>query len=171
MNAAAESLTNAMEPGALNARLRSMANHLPLKSMEKLIRDLEGLENGQVQNKLMELYRDTRSVEVYTLLYELSFKRFLSVVRSKLKRYGCLSDPQDILQDVFLSIYRYPRSFRAEHKNSFRNWSHSIIRNAIFKHLGKARQLGPFFELDGEYPDDPGRSSPVKSPTATQVSR
>jgi RNA polymerase sigma factor (sigma-70 family) len=142
-----------------------MASRLPSKVIDRMIKDLKGsdLDTGEVQNRLMELYRDTRSVEIYTLLYELSVKRFLSVVRSKLKRYGCLTDPQDILQDVFLSIYRYPRSFRAEHKNSFRNWSHSIIRNAIFKHLGKSRQLGPFFELDGEYPDDSKRSSPVKA--------
>lgn len=154
-----------LDPDFLGSQLHTLARRCPSKEIDRMIEDLKkhGLETGEVLNRLMEIYRDTRSVEVYTLLYEHSFKRFLSVVRSKLKRYGCLSDPQDILQDVYLSIYRYPRSFRTEHKNSFRNWSHSIIRNAIFKHLGKIRMLPPFFELDGEYPDDPGRSSPLRA--------
>jgi len=49
--------------------------------------------------------------------------------------YGSLLDPQDVLQDVFLSIYRYSTGFREGKPHAFRNWSYSIIRNMIYKHL------------------------------------
>src|SRR5690606_23714533 len=44
-------------------------------------------------------------------------------------------DAHDILQDVFVSFFRYPHKFRDEKEHSFRNWSYSIIRNTILKHL------------------------------------
>ena len=44
---------------------------------------------------------------------------------------GSRADPNDVLQEAFLAIYRYPTRFRAEKPNAFRNWSYSISRNTV----------------------------------------
>lgn len=88
-----------------------------------------------INNHLMAIFRDHNLVEAYSLLYELNHKRFMLVIFNKIKYYCHLLDPKDILQDVFLSIYRYPSRFREDKKFAFRNWTYSIIRNTIFKHL------------------------------------
>ena len=89
----------------------------------------------EINNQLMAIFRDYSLVEAYSLLYELNYKRFMLVIFNKIKYYGHLLDPKDILQDVFLSIYRYPARFREDKRHAFRNWTYSIVRNTIFKHL------------------------------------
>jgi RNA polymerase sigma factor (sigma-70 family) len=89
----------------------------------------------EINNCLMAIFRDHALVEAYSMLYELNYKRFMLVIFNKIKYYCHLLDPKDILQDVFLSIYRYPARFKDEKKYAFRNWTYSIIRNTIFKHL------------------------------------
>ena len=89
----------------------------------------------EISNCLMAVFRDHRLVEAYSLLYELNHRSFLVVIFNKLKYYCHLLDPRDILQDVFLSIYRYPSRFEEDKPHAFRNWSYSIIRNTILKHL------------------------------------
>lgn len=88
-----------------------------------------------VNNMLMAIFRDHRLDDAYSLLYELNYKRFTLAIFKKTKCYSHRLDPQDILQDVFLSIYRYPNRFQEDKPYAFRNWSYSIIRNIIFKHL------------------------------------
>jgi RNA polymerase sigma factor (sigma-70 family) len=148
---------------ALLHRLLPLVKQVKSPRLTELVREMESgiLDLGYIMNSLMIIFRDTRSVKIYTLLYEISQRTFLSSIRSFLKRYGSLQDPHDILQDVFLSIYRYPGSFVENHQNSFRNWSTSIIRNAIFKQMRQARRFHPFQELDVEITDDTTSPSPL----------
>ena len=95
----------------------------------------DDVTNDELSNCLMAIFRDHTLVDAYSLLYELNYKQFLVIIFNKIKYYCHLLDPKDILQDVFLSIYRYPKRFREEKKHAFRNWSYSIIRNTILKHL------------------------------------
>lgn len=152
-----------MPPKALLPYLREISTSLSSPNLEALIKGLERhrLPPGRIMNLLMCVYRDTRSVAVFNLLFEFNYKPFLSLIFSRLKRYGSLNDPQDILQEVFISIYRYPRSFREEHENSFRNWSHSIIRNAIFKHMKRMTNFPHMGEIDNEIPDNEEGASPL----------
>jgi RNA polymerase sigma factor (sigma-70 family) len=90
---------------------------------------------GHLSNALMDIYRVHASAEAYSLLYELNYKVFFLIIFNRIRHYSKFLDPKDILQDVFLSIYRYPSKFRSEKENAFRNWSFSIIRNTILKHL------------------------------------
>ena len=88
-----------------------------------------------INNSLMAVFRDHALVDAYSLLYELNYRQFLLVIFNKIKYYCHILDPKDILQDVFLSIYRYPHRFREEKEHAFRNWTYSIIRNTVLKHL------------------------------------
>lgn len=88
-----------------------------------------------LNNALMDVFREHGSVEAFTLLFELNAKPFTLIAVRIMRMTGCRADPNDILQETFLAIYRYPSRFRAEKPNAFRNWSYSIIRNTVYRHL------------------------------------
>jgi RNA polymerase sigma factor (sigma-70 family) len=90
----------------------------------------------------MDNFRQFSNLDSYSLIYEINYRQFLLLIFKKLRHCGNALDAKDVLQDVFLSIYRYPHRFRDEKDNSFRNWSYSIIRNTILKHL-KLRDTSP----------------------------
>jgi RNA polymerase sigma factor (sigma-70 family) len=107
------------------------------KDLLKLIKEHKSgsLTPDAVNNCLMAVFRDHALVDAYSLLYELNYKQFMLIIFNKIKYYSHVLDPKDILQEVFLSIYRYPHRFRHDKEHAFRNWTYSIIRNTIFKHL------------------------------------
>jgi len=74
---------------------------------------------------------------------------------------GCRADPHDILQEAFLAIYRYPRRFRAEKPNAFRNWSYSILRNTVYRHLTANSREGIPAELLADVLEDTRAVEPV----------
>lgn len=146
---ATSSQSPARNKGALHTQTAPLSNECILErlrhiygltgntSLLKIIRakHTHELPLDEINNQLMAIFRDHNLVEAYSLLYELNYKRFILVIFHKVKYYCHLLDPKDILQDVFLSIYRYPSKFREDKKHAFRNWTYSIIRNTIFKHL------------------------------------
>ncbi|MFO0981042.1 MAG: RNA polymerase sigma factor [Planctomycetota bacterium] len=95
-----------------------------------------------VSSSLMDNFRQYGNLEAYSLIYELNYRQFLLLIFKRLRNYHHVLDAKDVLQDVFVSIYRYPHKFRDEKDNSFRNWSYSIIRNTILKHL-KLKDAAP----------------------------
>lgn len=122
----------------------------------------------EINNQLMALFRDYSLVEAYSMLYELNYKRFMLVIFNKIKYYGHLLDPKDILQDVFLSVYRYPTRFREDKKHAFRNWTYSIIRNTIFKHL-KMRDSSEYSsDVLTDIAEDKRASSPLTTLVNTE---
>jgi len=144
-------------------RLKSISRTLRSKRLKELIHDIQNQEvdKNRVLSCLMVIFRDTRSIDVYNLLFNLSYKSFLALTFSKLKRYGPLMDPQDIIQEVYISIFRYPRSFREDHSNSFRNWSYTIIRNAIFKISKKLSTCPLPCDIDSNYADPQEKPTPL----------
>jgi RNA polymerase sigma factor (sigma-70 family) len=155
---------------SLIERLRVASRKTRSAGLKKFIKTLEEdrLDAGQVMGGLMAVFRDTRSMDIYTLLYELNFKSFLGKVYCGLKRYHSLSDPQDILQEVFISIYRYAKGFREEHRHSFRNWTQTIIRNAILKHLNRTRKVPPPCEIEQDIVDEREDASPLERMIRTE---
>jgi RNA polymerase sigma factor (sigma-70 family) len=109
----------------------------------------------------MAIFRDHTLVDAYSLLYELNYKQFLMIIFNKIKYYCHLLDPKDILQDVFLSIYRYPNRFREEKTHAFRNWSYSIIRNTILKHLKMRESNEISSDALLEIIEDSGQEAPL----------
>ena len=121
----------------LGARIRRICGHT---NDRKLARTLTLYGDRKVtleavNSSLMDNFRQYGNLDSYSLIYELNYRQFLLLIFKRLRNYHHVLDARDVLQDVFVSIYRYPHKFRDEKDNSFRNWSYSIIRNTILKHL------------------------------------
>lgn len=106
-------------------------------SLRALVAEPEVSEDtrDQLHTRLMEVYRNHRSPVAFALLYDLNQRVFFCTIYSRARRYGCLVDASDVLQEVFLNIYRYPDRFKSEKAASFRNWAYTIIRNTLLKSL------------------------------------
>jgi RNA polymerase sigma factor (sigma-70 family) len=90
---------------------------------------------------LMDTYRNSGDASVFALLFEISRPAFLIAIQAQLRRTSHHIDPQDVLQEVFLNIYRYPHRFQSDRADAFRNWGHRIVRNTLLKFLrGESRR-------------------------------
>ena len=103
-----------------------------------------------VSTALMNCYRNTGESAVFALLFELNRSWFLQAITARLRRCGYHVDPQDVLQEVFLNIYRYPHRFHPDRADAFRGWGHRIARNTLLKFLKGQSRLAQFRELDEE---------------------
>lgn len=114
---------------------------------------------------LMHTYMTTGDPTVFALIYELNQGAFLQAIQARLRRYHPRVDPGDVLQEVFLNIYRYPHRFQAEKADSFRNWGHRIVRNTLLKFLKGETRQSHFLTLDDEIaqPADRTARSPERA--------
>lgn len=101
-----------------------------------------------VSTCLMEAFKNTGDAVVFGLLFELNRGSFLHAIQSSLRRAYHHVDPQDVLQEVFLNIYRYPHRFHADKADAFRGWGHRIARNTLLKFLKGQVRLARFREID-----------------------
>lgn len=132
----------------------------------RLLETLQAQRRGEVSPAqlntcLMDNFRLHRNLEAYSLLYELNWREFLLVILKKLRFLGASLDANDVLQDVFVSIFRYPHKFRDEREFSFRNWSYSIIRNTILKHLRSSGEPALSTDTVSETLEDGQQQSPL----------
>lgn len=79
----------------------------------------------------MARFRDSGDEFLFKELYEESSARLLAWIRSATRTRASFLDPLDVLQDTFVSIFRYAQSFRDEQPRSFRVWSRTIALNLI----------------------------------------
>ena len=84
-----------------------------------------------LSTRLMEVFRLHRSRAAFGLLYELNGQHLLQQVIGRLRRYQSKADPSDVLQEVFVNIYRYPHRFNCAREDAFRVWSAMIVRKAV----------------------------------------
>lgn len=103
-----------------------------------------------VSTSLMDCYKNTGEAAVFALLFELNRGAFLQAIQGQLRRTFHAIDAQDVLQEVFLNIYRYPHRFHADRADAFRGWGHRIARNTLLKFLKGQARLAQFRELDEE---------------------
>ncbi|MEX1025369.1 MAG: RNA polymerase sigma factor [Planctomycetota bacterium] len=101
----------------------------------------ESVRDG-LSTRLMELFRLHQSRAAFGLLYELNAQHLLIQVASRLRRYQSKADPGDVLQEVFVNIYRYPHRFDATRDDAFRVWTSTIVRNTVLKHLRSLSRSG-----------------------------
>lgn len=115
---------------------------------------------------LMETYKNTGDTAVFALLFELNQPVFLVALQSHLRRAICRIDAADVLQEVFLNIYRYPHRFVSDRADAFRNWGHRIVRNTLLKFLrGESRvQRQRSIDDDFQCVDERARS-PLRAAT------
>jgi len=111
----------------------------PGSRSEEIVKRWEvGEISRQQANNLLTLeFQATRDVEAFSILYQLNENHFLNIIKRRLNGFVRRISPADVLQDVFILIYRYPNKFRADHERSFYNWSYSIIINTIRRKIKK----------------------------------
>ncbi len=108
-----------------------------------------------IATRLMELFRVHRSRAAFGLLFELSREALLQQVAARLRRYTSKADPSDVLQEVFVNIYRYPHRFDCERDDAFRLWTATIVRNTVLKHLRSLSRSGRAEVAFEDLPEQP----------------
>ncbi|MFN0205714.1 MAG: RNA polymerase sigma factor [Planctomycetota bacterium] len=89
--------------------------------------------------ELMRRFQNSGDGESFNMIYNLNAPRIERIVKSCL-RYGARDiDASEIVQDVFVSIFRSAGHFRPERENAFRFWSSQIARNSVRKALRDRR--------------------------------
>lgn len=106
---------------------------------------------------LMDVFRTSGSREVFDCLVQLTAPQLMARVRSRVRYLGDHLDPQEMLQDAYINIYRYPDKFDARRPSAFAAWSSTIVDNTIRRHLRRSRSgveinLRPA-EILAQYPD------------------
>jgi RNA polymerase sigma-70 factor (ECF subfamily) len=121
----------------VQTRLLAIATESGDDALHKLVCAIarDGLEphRDHLCTRLMEAFRATGSGSAYSFLFEVAARPFLALITSRLRRQYFLLDPQDVLQEVFFNIYRYPYRFKADRPEAFRHWANTIVRNTILK--------------------------------------
>lgn len=108
---------------------------LPERSLEELARHAGEGDAGSFK-------------ELFALYHDRVFKYATS-------RVGAGVEAQDVLQEIFLAVWRGLPSFRYEHEGSFPAWLFGIARNVVGTHL---RQRGRALEvpLEGDLEETVG---------------
>lgn len=137
---------------------------------ERMLGILDDGENGErtsdsvrdaLSTRLMECFRGDRDRACFGLLYELNAQHLFAQVTGRLRRYASKADPNDVLQEVFFNVYRYPHRFNSERDDAFRVWSAMIVRNTVLKHLrsqGRGGRVEVPFEDLSDQPEADDRS-------------
>lgn len=158
-------------PEAL-VRARRLADETGHALLVRVLQVESGVEFQALNNALMDLYRERASTAAYSLLFELNMRPFSMIATRILRLTNSRADLGDILQETFLAIYRYPSRFCPDKPNAFRNWSYSIIRNTIYRHLQvDAREAIPVDLVYDILPDDRAACPAAESETAESDER
>lgn len=128
--------------------LRELAAHRPPRDGVVMLSEQDYLD--WVSTSLMDCFKDSGDAAVFALLFELNRASFLHAIQGNLRRSFHHVDPHDVLQEVFLNIYRYPHRFHADKADAFRGWGHRIARNTLLKFLKAQARLAHFHEIDEE---------------------
>lgn len=152
-----------LEPAELNGRIQRIARDTEDNKLSDTFQSFRKneLSAARLNTCLMDTFRVHRHLEAYSLLYELNYREFLLVILKRIRMVNAQLDANDVLQDVFVSIFRYPHKFRDEKEYSFRNWSYSIIRNTILKHLRAGNSNPISTDSFGDTIEDDRQPSPL----------
>ena len=131
----------AVPEDALKRALR-LAGNVDHPLLARVLATRGGPEFQSLNNALMDTYRVHGSLEAFSLLFELNTRPFSVIANRIVRMTGSRADIGDILQETFLAIYRYPSRFCPDKPCAFRNWSYSIIRNTVYRHLQLSAREG-----------------------------
>ncbi|MCA9001403.1 MAG: sigma-70 family RNA polymerase sigma factor [Planctomycetes bacterium] len=117
-----------------------------------------------LSTQLMEAFRLHMHRGAFGLLYELNGSHLLTQVSRRLRRYSCRIDALDVLQEVFVNVYRYPHRFNSAREDAFRVWSATIVRNTVLKQMRGRGMAGsmevPFEDLSDQA--EPAGTTPLR---------
>lgn len=105
----------------------------------------------------------TRAQAGDTAAFQALFARHRNdVARIVFRMIGPSPDVEDVVQDVFLNVYRSLPSFRGDAK--FRTWLYRLATNVTRMHLRRGRSRPKF--ADVEVPEGPRDTAPQQGPDA-----
>ena len=134
----------------LDHEIGSEARSALNKLVEDGERDAESVRDA-LSTRLMEHFRLTQGRACFGILYELNQRHLLVQVQGRLRRFHAKIDANDVLQEVFFNVYRYPHRFNCAREDAFRVWSATIVRNTVLKSLRSMKRGGrseiPFEDL------------------------
>ena len=107
-------------------RLRARGVRLARSTGEAEVAHAERLATA-----LMSLYRDTRDPGVFEALYALTHAGLRAWIQRMVQALHCPRDPEELVQDTYVNVYRYSARFRSDHPASFRAWVRTIGANAV----------------------------------------
>lgn len=122
----------------------------PIQGFDDLVlawADRPGLEQAEQAadaadrdaTRLMDEFRQTGSEEVFERLFKLTSSQLMRRVRRRVRFAGDHLDPQELLQDAFVNIFRYPDRFDPSRPAAFRAWATTIVDNTVRRHLRRMR--------------------------------
>jgi RNA polymerase sigma factor (sigma-70 family) len=79
----------------------------------------------------MVRFRDSGGQAEFEALYDYTQRDVLVWIYSLLRQGSARLDAQELVQDTFVNVFRYPRSFREEGPASFRVWVRTIAGNVV----------------------------------------
>ena len=123
-------------------RIRNRAEAL-LAGHARSLHEVPGAAEAQdaaLATALMDAFRATGDREVFDALVQWVAPQLFARVRSRLRTLGASYDPNEVLQDTFVNIYRYPDRFSASRPGAFMAWSSTIVDNAIRRQLRHVRR-------------------------------
>lgn len=116
------------------------------------------------ETRLMARFRDLGEAADFEELYRRTSGRVARWVALQAGAGGLARVPvAELVQDVFVNIYRYAAGFRDEHPGSFRAWARTIARNVVRRRLGSGR--GPALVALSEGAAEPAdrRAGPARA--------
>ncbi len=120
------------------------------------------LEREANATRLMAAYRDSRERRDFEALYAETERAVHTWILSLLRQGPAHLDAQELLQDTFVNVYRYPSAFRDEQPGSFRVWVRTIAGNLVRRARSRGGRHGLMLELPegGLEPADERGQSP-----------
>src|SRR5690349_92318 len=107
------------------------ALHLRGIRMDALPAESRETFSDRIDTAVMALFRDTRDGEFFEALYSRTGGAVHEWLRRLLAQQRCGLDPQELLQDTFVNVYKYSSRFRDERPESFRVWIRTIASNVL----------------------------------------
>lgn len=172
-----------IEATALRARVRELWERTGDPALGDLAADrvppqVAAADSAQARadwtsTSLMVAYQRTADPAVFALLYECNRDAFLAAIQQGLRRTWLRVDPQDVLQEVFLNICRYPHRFDGGKPDAFRNWGHRIVRNTLLRALKGQSRHARFRAIDEEahQPEDLRTRRPDRAASEAEDAR
>jgi RNA polymerase sigma factor (sigma-70 family) len=102
----------------------------------------QATRDAALSTALMDLFRCSGDAEAFECLVQWAGPQLFGRVRSRLRSLGASHDPDEVLQDAIVNIYRYPDRFHASRPGAFAAWSSTIVDNAIRRQVRQLRRVG-----------------------------
>jgi RNA polymerase sigma factor (sigma-70 family) len=158
-------------PADALARAQRLSQSLDHPLLSRVLATPGGPELQSLNNALMDAFRLHANLEAFSLLFELNTRPFSVIANRILRMTGSRADIGDILQETFLAIYRYPSRFCPDKPNAFRNWSYSIIRNTVYRHLQMSNREGIPVDFASETLPDEHAATPSDASEDAEADR